>query len=120
MKHIILLAIIVCSAFTAAAEKRDSTTITVNNKTVMVHIGDTVQLGYGANVDGSFMYILNMNEGLGKGYASQKAVIKKIIYIKATGQLIFRLKGKRWQMDALIPQAIEKKEILSVRDVVFY
>jgi hypothetical protein len=107
-------------AYNAYGEKRDSATISINNKDYVFNVGDTLELGYGANTDGSFMFILDSRQiGLSKLYSSKKVVIKKIRYNKFTKSYEFIIRGKGIYHAAYVPQAFEKKEIISVNGVKF-
>ncbi|MCC6818780.1 MAG: hypothetical protein IT245_07815 [Bacteroidia bacterium] len=91
MKQFLLLLFFSLFINYSDAKSIDSATIVVFGKSYVVKVGDTLQLGYGTNPDGSFMYLsLGAGEnqtGLGKEFAGKTVVIKKIRYFKITDQI---------------------------------
>ena len=91
-----------------------------NNKSFTLRIGDTLQLGYGANPDGSFMYIIGGKNIPIERHAGKTVVIKYIRYYKRANEISLTIKGRGiWEFVNVL-QAMDKKEILSVNGVSFY
>ncbi|MEZ4805487.1 MAG: hypothetical protein R2852_08410 [Bacteroidia bacterium] len=115
MKHLLLTALLTIIAYSASAGKQDSIAVVINNYNYVIYVGDSLQLGYGANPDGSFMYIYSgIDIPLEKSNAGKKVIIKAIRYIKATDEIKITLRGKGIYHLAYVPHAMEKGEIVSI------
>ncbi len=109
------------SIYHAKAENLDSMTIKVKGISYVIRIGDTMQLGYGANPDGSFMYLYFGGEKtpVDKGSAGKRAIITKIKYFKNFDQYQLHIKGKTVLCVVDMPQAIDKAEITGFNGILF-
>jgi len=87
-------------------------------------VGDTLHIGYGSLLNGNIMYIATgakPNEiNLDKVYAGKDAIITKIKYYKSVDQYWVFVKGKGIFHRMVMPQAIEKKEIVGFNSIHFF
>ncbi len=118
MKSIALVFFIIAGIHGVNAKSIDSATVVIFGKSYTLHVGDTLQIGYGANPDGSFMYIYSgagdSKQGMDKSLAGKTVVIKKIRYYKHGDITEIFIRGKGIQHLAQVPQAFEKKEIIRI------
>ena len=123
MKLIYTTFFIICSVY-SYSQKNGSMDINVEGKTYTLKVGDTLHLGYGSLINGDFMYIASgagaMETSLDKMYAGKYAIITKIKYYKSVDQYWVFVKGKGIFHRVVMPQAIEKREIVGINSIRFY
>ena len=99
--------------------------LSYNGNSYTVSEGDTVQIGYGSNPYGSFMYLLGGTEPLDKRYAGQTGIITKINHVKSNNTYWVRIKVISLGKPAYIAQtnqlnaAIDKKEVVKIGEIEF-
>ncbi|MCC6721061.1 MAG: hypothetical protein IT243_02580 [Bacteroidia bacterium] len=122
MKSILAALFIICSVY-SYSQKSGSMDINVEGKTYTLKVGDTLHIGYGSLINGNFMYIATgagANETcLNKRYAGKYVIITKIKYYKSVDQYWVFVKGKGIFHRVVMPQAIEKKEIVGINSIRF-
>lgn len=121
------LGVIFSNNILAQKESKEPSTyqLNYNGNNYSINEGDTVNLGYGSNPYGDFMYLLGGSEPLDKRYAGQTGIITKINRVKANNTYWIRIKiislGKpsyTLQTNQL-NAAIDKREIVKIRDIEF-
>lgn len=125
MKTFLLLISVLLSAHLTFAQKTEKTPLTLievkhNGISHSVKVGDTIHLGFGAEIDGAFRYIfVGGTIPLAPRFAMKSGVVTKLKYFKSMDHYAIFAKGSFGNIGVEIIQAVGIGEVIGFNDTYF-